>query len=245
MMKLSPDRKPILATFSGIDGAGKSTQIERLRSRLHDAGVRVRRLTFWDDVAVFKGLREFSSHTFFKSGKGVGSPEKPVERRDKNVRSWYMTSFRCFLYLLDVISLRVSVMKAQRSRADVVIYDRYIYDELANLPLNRASVRAYIRLILRIVPRPELAYLFDADPVEARQRKPEYPLEFVHTNRMSYLALSKLASNITVIGALPVSEVELQVMAQMLKELSPGQRDAVSSLRDQNMGRFDDLAEAL
>ena len=78
-------------SFSGIDGAGKSTQIANLRARLQDAGMRVALITFWDDVARLKRIREGAGHTLFKGEKGVGSPEKPVNRRDKNVRSWPMS----------------------------------------------------------------------------------------------------------------------------------------------------------
>src|SRR5882757_9039092 len=87
-------RRPFLVSFSGIDGSGKTTQIESLRDWLRDAGLRVRLLRFWDDVAVAGALRETLSHKLFKSEKGVGSADKPVERRDKNVRNRYMTAAR-------------------------------------------------------------------------------------------------------------------------------------------------------
>jgi ABC-type uncharacterized transport system ATPase subunit len=88
------DRRARIVSFSGIDGAGKSTQIEMLRARLSQAGFQVSLLAFWDQVATLTSVREFSGHTLFKGEKGVGSPEKPVNRRDKNVRSWYMTLVR-------------------------------------------------------------------------------------------------------------------------------------------------------
>jgi len=38
--------------LSGIDGAGKSTQIGALQTRLRELGVRSMVLTFWDDIVV-------------------------------------------------------------------------------------------------------------------------------------------------------------------------------------------------
>src|SRR3984957_16888395 len=97
--------RPILVSFSGIDGCGKSSQIEMLSNLLSQTGLFVDVLAFWDDVAVLKRWREFTSHTVFGSEKGIGSPDRPVNRRDKNVQSWYMTPVRWLLYSLDALSL--------------------------------------------------------------------------------------------------------------------------------------------
>src|SRR5579863_8109672 len=93
--------KACIVSFSGMDGAGKSTQMAALTNRLGTAGFQVRIFSFWDDVARLGRLREFMSHTLFKSEKGVGSPEKPVNRKDKNVQTWYLTLCRFVSYFVD------------------------------------------------------------------------------------------------------------------------------------------------
>src|SRR5271165_695805 len=98
---MSEKRGITIVSFSGVDGSGKSTQIRNLHECLNDAGIQVRLLSFWDDIAVLGRLREFSSHKLFRSEPGIGSPDKPVNRRDKNIRHWYMTPVRFLLYLLD------------------------------------------------------------------------------------------------------------------------------------------------
>ena len=213
-------RRPRFVSFSGIDGAGKSTQIKALQTMAEAAGLRLAVITFWDDVAMLKRLREASGHAIFKGDKGVGSPEKPINRRDKNVRSAAMTVVRIGLYLLDSLSLRRVVAKALKSGADLIIFDRYAYDELVNLELSTPAARAYARLVMRIVPRPDISYVLDADPVLARSRKPEYPVEFLHTCRASYLALSKLLGGMTVIPPLPIEEVERRVLRHASMQLS-------------------------
>jgi thymidylate kinase len=217
--KPTANRAPTLVSFSGIDGAGKSTQIESLQARLNEAGIRVLLVTFWNDVARLTRIREVSGHTLFQGDKGVGTPARPVNRQDKNVQSWYMTPVRFCLYFLDVISLRRVVAKTLRADADVVIFDRYVYDELANLSLRNPITRAYVRLLLWIAPQPEISYLLDADPVQARARKPEYPLDFLHSSRASYLALSELAG-MTIIAPQPVQDVAQQILQQVSKKLS-------------------------
>ncbi len=217
----SRNRRARFVSFSGIDGAGKSTQIEALRERLLQSGFRVSMLAFWDDVSMLTGVREFSGHTLFKGEKGVGSPDKPVNRRDKNVRSWYMTTVRFFLYFLDALSLCTVVAKQRRSGADVIIFDRYLHDELANLNLQRGISRVYARFLLAITPQPDIAYLLDADPEQARKRKPEYPVEFLHQNRATYLLLSKMGGQMTIIPPLPVADASQRVLGELLNKLSP------------------------
>jgi thymidylate kinase len=197
-------------SFSGIDGAGKSAQIEALQDQLQRMGLHVVVRTFWDDVVAGSRLRETISLRAFRGDKGIGRPEKPIHRRDKNVRSWYVTAARFGLYALDAISLRVVVSRIP-SNVDVVIFDRYIFDELANLPLGSWAVRLYIRGLNRLVPKPDVAYVLDADPYAAYARKPEYPPEFVRSNRDAYIALSRLLEGINVIGSSSPEEAKENV----------------------------------
>jgi thymidylate kinase len=223
-------------SFSGIDGAGKSTQIEALRKRLEQAGLRVRVITFWDDVACLTGMRETAGHTFFKGDKGIGTPEAPIHRRDKNVQSRAMTVVRLCLYLLDALSLRFAVKRALRSGADFVICDRYTYDELVNLTLHNWLIRMYARFVMRLVPRPDVSYFLDADPIQACSRKPEYPLDFLYKCRESYLTLSDLVGGITIIAPMPVHDVEQEVMKHIAIKKGPAPASREELLREPDPG---------
>ena len=202
---------PKLISFSGIDGAGKSTQIDALCAAMRAAGMGVRVVRFWDEVAKLVRFRQAATVGIFKSDAGVGAPGAPAMRRDKNVRSWFMTCVRLCLYAMDVVSLRAAVAEASRSHYDLVVFDRYIYDELANLNLANPAIRIYVRAILALTPRPHSSYLLDANPVEARARKPEYPIEFLDVNRKAYLTLSRLIGGVDVISPMPIEEVKREI----------------------------------
>ena len=199
-------------SFSGIDGAGKSTQINNLRAHLEDLGLSVCVFQFWDDVATLTRLRESGAHALFKGDSGVGSPSAPINRRDKNVQSWPMSCVRLCIYLADSVSTTIFVKRALRSRVDVIIFDRYIFDELANLNLQNPVMQAFARLITTLVPMPDVACILDADPAAARARKPEYPLDFLTTCRQSYLSLSDLVGGMTVVPPMSKQEVESEIL---------------------------------
>ncbi|MGH9523525.1 MAG: dTMP kinase [Terriglobales bacterium] len=202
---------PFLISFSGLDGAGKTTQIENLRASLEARGLRTVLYAFWDNVVVLSRYREGFVHKVFKSERGIGAPGKPVNRRDKNVRGWHVNFARHGLYLMDAINLRRVIARARRSGVDVIIMDRYIHDELANLPLENSLTRAFVRFAAAIAPKPDVAYILDADPVAARARKPEYPLDFLIDSRRRYHALAPLVG-MTIIPPLPLEEAKAAVV---------------------------------
>lgn len=197
---------PLIVSFSGIDGAGKSTQIEKLREYLVAQGIAVKELAFWDNVVMFPRMRAGFSRRVLQSDGNVGTPEKPAERRDKNTQNAPLLFGRSVLHLFDVMNLRRIVNHAKAENSGVVIFDRYIYDQLAALPMQSWWARAFARVLLRVAPKPDLSYVLDADPDVARARKPEYPLEFMRKYRSSYLELRNMA-DLQLIPPGDVSEV--------------------------------------
>jgi thymidylate kinase len=208
--------EPILVSFSGLDGSGKSTQIAALQNAVEQRGLPTRIICFWDDVVVGTRYREAFVHKVFGSERGVGAPGRPVERRDKNVRAGYLTVLRHLLYLADAVHLRIVLSKARHSAARVIIMDRYLYDELVNLPLGNRFSLAYASLLARIAPRPQLAFLLDADPCDARARKPEYSLTFMRQSRRSYFRLAQLLGDMAIIPPLAMEDATRAVLNSVL-----------------------------
>ncbi len=204
----------MLITFSGMDGSGKSTNIASLEQALRAAGNRVKLVTFWDNVVVFPRFRSKVTAAVFHGETGIGAPDQPVRRRDKNLRPWYATLGRCVLYFFDALNLRLVVKRAFDANPEIVIFDRYLFDQLTTLPLDNRLARGYARFLFSLVPRPDLAFLLDADPEAAFRRKPEYPVEFLHQYRRSYAQVNDLLGDMVVIPPLPLEEAGRRIASE-------------------------------
>jgi thymidylate kinase len=128
--------------------------------------------------------------------------------------------------LLDALHLAWVIARTRRRNLDLVIVDRYIYDELANLPLENPLTRIFVQFVKGLAPHPDIAFLLDADPIAARIRKPEYPVEFMQQSRRAYFMLAELLDTMTVIPPLPLSEAKHQVEQHFLRTLSGGLEEA-------------------
>jgi len=62
---MQPDDIKVIS-FSGIDGAGKSTQIDALCRYVRDLGFQVTAFTFWDNIVALSRFRERLSTKAFK-----------------------------------------------------------------------------------------------------------------------------------------------------------------------------------
>jgi len=219
--------RPFLITFSGIDGAGKTTQIECLHSRLQQQGLRVLRLSFWDDVAVWSKMRAGVGNWSLHSVQENVPPENValdfpapvplktepafVPQNNKHVRKWYLTTARSAFYLLDVARLHRVLAGKKVKDSDVIIFDRYIYDQIANFS-SQSFARIYGKLLCRIAPAPDLAFVIDASPEAAFARKPEYPLEFVCKNRQNFLRLRQLVPQLIITAEAKPEDVSNEIL---------------------------------
>jgi len=207
---------PFLITFSGIDGGGKTTQISDLEAHLERSGLRVLRLSFWDHVAVWPHLRArvgdraLDLYQPRETGRDAFAP-----RNHKHIRRWYLTAARSVLYLLDILRLRRLLASPDLKAFDVVIFDRYVYDQLANIDSRSFLVRLYRRMLLKLTKSPDLAFILDASPDAAFARKPEYPLEFMRRYRRNFLGLSALTPELIIISHSELDEVRSEIQSRI------------------------------
>lgn len=168
-----------VVAFSGIDGAGKSSQVTTLVERLRGAGLDP--VVFWMPLGHSRLQRTLSGsvrrvlRAQHRSGAGPeahGDRAKAMRvRRPLLSAAW--TTVVASSYAL---TYRKVVARARREGREVVVFDRYALDALAQMRYYYGDGRRYAvqRLLLgKLAPRPHHAYLLDVDGETALGRKQE------------------------------------------------------------------------
>jgi thymidylate kinase len=153
-----------LITISGLDGSGKSTQIEMLKNCLKSQGK-----TFWYFHAV-----NFSIANAYR---------RPASTEEKSVikANWLQIQMRKFALLIDIFRFK-RIMK--KKKVDYIISDRYFYDSVVNI--NYLETRFPSRLFAeKFIPKPDFAFYLNVDPetIMRRDRQPDQGIEYLRAKK--------------------------------------------------------------
>jgi thymidylate kinase len=177
----SAPRRGVAVTFSGLDGAGKSSQATLLQEALRRHGVEA--AVEWVPVAINPSIGRLQSiGKRILGGVGrravVGGDGGDAAEHDPGKRLVRRSTLARHLWSSIVTSANVlshwrSVLRHRRA-ADVVIFDRYALDTAVRLHTwygHFGSVAFQVWLIKRLSPRPICSYFLDVPAERALARK--------------------------------------------------------------------------
>lgn len=173
----TPPPGQVRVSFSGLDGAGKTRQIDSLVAAVEDThSVDVLWIPFriWPESLLNRLPASFRSRL---------GPKRRTTSSDKNVlesasrhseagRSLVWTAVGTFAAISAGLSLR---RRAAASRAELLVLDRYRLDTIVKLQYWYADVPAawLARVVGFIAPAPDVEFLLRVEPEVAHRRKPE------------------------------------------------------------------------
>ena len=149
-----------LITFSGIDGAGKSTQIDLLIQHL--AALNHKPVRLWTRGGYTSFLEWIKRFLRRLLGRAVPPPGRG-DRRDQALRRSWVRSMWLTASMLDLIRVYGLVIRWWQWRGRTVICDRYLLDTAIDFRLNfpEESVEKWWlwRFLVRVTPKPNVTFV--------------------------------------------------------------------------------------
>lgn len=206
--------RPITISFSGLDGAGKTYQIAALVAAVaeqHSVEVIWLPTRVWPEPLLNRLPAGFRSRLGPKRPAAVelgGSSSPPKSEVERPAQGRPIADrMRAALWSLIGSSAALSVGLALRRRAvhpsaDVLVLDRYRLDSVVKLCFWYSEVsQAWLaRLVLAVVPAPDVEFLLRVDPEVAYARKPEqWTVSQLARQAAIYDRLAGIAHNVVVL----------------------------------------------
>lgn len=211
-----------LITFSGLDGAGKTTQISLFLEYLARESTGFSTLEMYDDVSVAALVRKKLATRKPRAATGTAREQPPEPlRRDKNRSDLPTVIGRQFVYLLDLLRFLIVRRRHSTGPDGVLVMDRYFFDSLANLLTASALAAPYVSFFLKLAPMPQLAVLLDVSPETAFRRKREYPLEYLRQRRSVYQKIFARVETALILDGEQEPELIHQQLVERVSSLSP------------------------
>jgi thymidylate kinase len=194
--------------FLGPDGAGKSSVIRAVRRELIGAFPKTKLYSFPPAL-----LRRLHRHPMCPDKLPHAAPPRSLLASvSRAVLYWFV--YHTFGYYVTVhLALASSTL---------VLHDRHLVDTLVDSRRYRYTGPSWLlRLIWRLIPKPDLVILLDAPAEVLQARKQEVPFEETTRQRQAYLSLVGTIRNGHVVDAArPMEQVIGEVNDIILRQLT-------------------------
>lgn len=194
----------MLITFSGLDGAGKSTLIAYLQQELERVHRPAVVFHMNDHIGLYAYLR--MARNSLVGGSPNPAPSEWTEARSREAgevgvrrslpqrarrafvrlrnRIVWSKGLRRLLYPLDLLVFLGYRAYVEQLRGRVLVMDRYFYDTLVDVADDERW--RWLRVLEQITPTPDVALYLDIDPETAFARKGEYSVEYLQRRHHLY-----------------------------------------------------------
>jgi dTMP kinase len=182
-----------LVSFSGPDGSGKTEHAQALIRALCISELRIK--YYWNRCATFGLTRFFSHWGKVLLGNGIPGTKPGASGRRERLQNPLLRFLWSYLVAADMVLAYFFKVKLPLLYGKIVVCDRYVFDAAAEMESSltakdRLSQLA-IKLMLALVPKPDVAYLLDLPEDVCAQRKDEDTNpDYLRQQRRVYMALA-------------------------------------------------------
>ncbi len=208
-------------TFSGVDGSGKSTQLQLIREKLEQEGKNVAYFHAVEFALASKFTRNNNQDTITKKEQNVDTGESVTRA------SYCGILLRKVFLIIDMVRFRFLIHRLQISGYDYLLSDRYFFDTIINIEYlqsrnseqgtRNTKTNSFSLFTAPCSLLPDIAFYFDADPesIMSRERAPEQGIDYLRAKQN--LFRQKLSEwNMTTIDANRDKETIFQEIADSI-----------------------------
>lgn len=213
-------RYPALIYICGIDGAGKTTQINMIKKHLDLAGLKHK--------YVWLRWASFISYPFLAICRILGYTRWKVNPRNraKYVEHYFyknkaISSIWKILFTLDLAFKSFFKVKIPLKRGCVILSDRYVIDAIVDLMIETRDFMIYKNLIgkllFSLIPNQSIKMLIDLDEQNAFFRKNDIPnIKYLEKRRNLYLHLANYLKMPIINGRSSQKDVNAEIFRKVL-----------------------------
>jgi len=201
----------MLVTFCGTVASGKTINAKKTLRWLSAAEYRPYYIRF--RFLSWRSLRSSPARKGWKyrgSGNSLLGLRRSTPKPTRHLRAKRVLTLRLTLgYALRALQFRAFLLLHHRNH--LVVVNRYFYDSFARYRLNTPRQQLYLRILLKLVPQPDLPILLVLQPETAHSRKPFYKLKDLQRCCENVLNFQRLVPYLKVVRTDDVSTVDQQM----------------------------------